>query len=194
MNSACADLAFTGLGYPVMELTAAAVVCIVIGIMLRSQSGMRGHRRRSIALLLALCVCVAVDIACPLPATAASADCSDTGVSLTITQSSNVNDMGPGMAMLPIVGVVTNIGSRSIVVQEVLVRVATVSKAPHAPSGSCKPRDYVVESPRMTVAQTLPPRGSVEFRGARIGFSDRIANQDACKGAIVHLAYDLNGT
>jgi hypothetical protein len=192
MNAACTKLAYTGLGYPAIPIAIAAVACLVLGIILLSASGERGHRRLPLALMLALAVCAAVCIAQPLPATAASAGCSSPP--LVVTQSSNLTDLGPGMAGLPIVGIVTNSGSGSTFVKEVVVRIAFVSKAPHAPAGACKPTDYVLENPRMAVAAILLPGAAVEFRGASVGFSNGATNQDACKRAIVHLAYDVHGS
>ena len=192
MNAACTKLAFTGLEYPAIPIAIAVVACLVLGIILLSASkGRRGHGRLLIALMLALCVCAAVGIARPLPATAASAGCGTP--TLVVTQSSNVTDMGPGLATIPIAGIVTNGGSQGTFVTEVVVRIAFVSKAPDAPVGVCKPSDYVLESPRMAVAAIVPPDAAVEFHGAGVGFSDRAINQDACKGAIVHLAYDVDG-
>jgi hypothetical protein len=191
MNAACTNLAFTGLGYPVIPIAVAAVACLVLGIIVLSAGGGHGHRRLAIVLMLALCVCAAVGIAGPSPATGASARCGN--LTLVVTQSSNISDMGPGMPTLPIVGIVTNSGSHSIFVKEVVVRIAFVSKAPDGPAGACNPSDYVIESPRMAVAASVAPGASVGFHGARVGFSDRVTNQDACKGAIVHLAYDVDG-
>ena len=43
----------------------------------------------------------------------------------------------------------------------------------------------------MTVDRRLTSGETTSFAGASIGFSNKSVNQDACKEATVHLAYDV---
>lgn len=74
-----------------------------------------------------------------------------------------------------------------------VVRVSSVTKAPHAVAGRCDATDYMVLNPQMPVNETVLPDASLNIGGATIGFDDRATNQDACKGATVHLSYDAYG-
>jgi hypothetical protein len=51
----------------------------------------------------------------------------------------------------------------------------------------------MVLNPQMPVNETVLPDASLNIGGATIGFDDRATNQDACKGATVHLSYDAYG-
>jgi hypothetical protein len=193
----CGGLAFTGLGYSIIAIVVVAVACVAAGILVVGRSKQRGRLGASIALLVVLAVCVVIGMAGASSARAAASDCGTSaptptsGSVLSITQTSTIADLAPGVAAATITGTSTNNGVDSVFLRRVEVRINSVTKAPHAAAGSCDASDYVVLNPQMPVNQSVPPQGSVKFTGATIGFNDRSANQDACKGATVRLTYEL---
>ena len=72
--------------------------------------------------------------------------------------------------------------------------VVLVGEGAGHPGEVCDPSDDVLLNAGMPVGQTLTPEGSTAFRGATIGFSNKSANQDACKvkGATTELVYAAN--
>jgi hypothetical protein len=115
--------------------------------------------------------------------------------SLTITQTSTMTGIAPGVAPRPITGVVVNNGPDDTFVAVVWVRISSVVKASGARAGSCDATDYVLLDPRMRVQKLLAPSGgSAAFGGARIGFTDKSTNQDACQRASVNLLYTVDRT
>ena len=115
--------------------------------------------------------------------------------SLTITQTSTMTGIAPGAAPRPITGLVVNNGPDDTFVAAVWVRISSVVKAPGARTGSCDATDYVLLNTRMRVQKMLAPSGgSATFGGARIGFTNKSTNQDACKGASVTLLYTVDPT
>jgi hypothetical protein len=197
----CTGLAFTGLGYSILAIVFVAVACIAVGIVVVGRSKQRGRLRAPIALLLVLGVCVVIGMAGASSARAAASGCNSSiptpttpptpGSVLSITQTSTIAGLAPGVAAATIAGTSTNNGDDSVFLRRVVVRISSVTKAPHAAAGSCDASDYVVLNPQMPVDQSVPPQGSVQFTGATIGFNDRSTNQDACKGATVRLIYEL---
>jgi hypothetical protein len=64
--------------------------------------------------------------------------------------------------------------------------------APNAP-GACDAGDYTLSNAVMAVNTDLAGGASADFGGATLGFIDKpTENQDGCKGAVVHLAYDAS--
>jgi hypothetical protein len=55
--------------------------------------------------------------------------------------------------------------------------------------GICDASDYILLDPEMPVGLVLAPGVSTHFAGARIGFSDKATNQDACQRAVITLRY-----
>lgn len=191
VSTACTQLPTTGIAFPVVTVAVVAIACFAFGLALLWVSRRRDHRRVSIVLLLVLCICAVVAFAPPPSADAATPGCGDPVPAFTIAQTSVITGLAPGMPAVRIDAVGTNTGDTSIFVEMVEVRVSSVTKAPLAVAGTCDATDYLVENPQMPVNETVLPAGSVEFGGATIGFNDRQTNQDACKGATVHLAYDV---
>jgi hypothetical protein len=195
----CGGLAFTGLGYSIIAIVIVAVACVAAGILVVGRSKQRGRLGVSIAVLVVLAVCVVIGMAGATSARAAASDCGSSsptptptpGSVFSITQTSSIADLAPGVAAATIAGTSTNNGDDSVFLRRVEVRINSVTKAPHAAAGSCDASDYVVLNPQMPVNQSVPPQGSVKFTGATIGFNDRSSNQDACKGATVRLTYEL---
>jgi hypothetical protein len=112
-------------------------------------------------------------------------------MALTVVQTSAITDLAPGVPATLISGMSTNTGPDGVFVEMVVVRVESVTKAPDAAAGSCTAANYVILNPQMPVNKTVPSHGSTQFTGATIGFYNRVTNQDACKGATVHLKYEV---
>ncbi|GAA4710694.1 hypothetical protein GCM10025782_03410 [Pedococcus ginsenosidimutans] len=112
---------------------------------------------------------------------------------LTVTQASAPSGMAPGIDATAITATVTNNADSKAMVSQVVVSIASVTKALDAPAGTCDASDYTLSNPIMTVgAAELAKGGSTTFSGATLGFNNTAANQDGCKGATVHLAYDAS--
>jgi hypothetical protein len=107
---------------------------------------------------------------------------------LTITQTSVISNLAPGVAPQTISGTVTNNASNSAYVNDVTVSIASVSGG----AGSCDATDYDLVSPVMHVGQDVASSGTASFTGATLAFHDKATPQDGCKGATVHLAYASN--
>jgi hypothetical protein len=180
----CTDLAMTGATFPFQLLGAVGVVLVVIGIAV-----VLGRRRsRAVVVLAALLALggLTVSLVSPSESARAAGTCS-----LTITQLSFHSGMAPNIAPDPIDGLVTNNGTDETTIRAIIVRIASVIKAPGpgTPAGTCDARDFLLLDPMMVVGVTLAPGGSVAFSGASIGFRDGPTNQNACKGSTVLLSY-----
>jgi LPXTG-motif cell wall-anchored protein len=188
----CGDLAFTGSGPVVLQLLGAlAVVLIGLVLVLRRRRREGAHRGSSAVLGAALALLIAVGIvAIPVSPDAAQAACPAASVnSLRIVQTSTMSGLAPNRAPAAITGLVTNNGSDDTVIVAIVVSIASVTTAPGAAAGTCDASDFTLLAPRMNLGVTLPPGGSTPFSGASIGFQNGLANQNACKGSTVNLAY-----
>ncbi|WP_411719708.1 LPXTG cell wall anchor domain-containing protein [Mycetocola sp.] len=192
----CTVLATTG-GSISPTLILLAVGLVVLGLLFLLL-GRRRHKAGkggmvAAAVLVGLAFFGVGTVAAP-PAQAASSQCAAdpaTGVSITVEQTSTMVGMAPGIAPAAIEGVVTNTGRAALHIESVTVRIVSVSKAANAVDGSCDSTDYVLPAPDMPVDRSLTGGEATTFGGASIGFGNKSVNQDACKEAIVHLAYDV---
>lgn len=114
-------------------------------------------------------------------------------VALVAVQTSTVSDMGPGVAAQSLNGNFNNANSGPVYVATVTASIASVVKAGGAPAGTCDATDYTLANPTMTVNAQVPAgSGQGAWTGATITFNNKsAANQDACKGATVNLAYAI---
>jgi hypothetical protein len=185
----CGNLPDTG--GPAAWLLLATAACLIIGCLLVSRR--RGHRAQSFAVILVLMMGAGLAGAAPSPSRAATNSCGSYGPGtnhdLKITQTSVITDLGPGREPMLIRGLVTNPSHDSTYVTDVTVSITSVSRTIGAPAGPCVPADYVLTHARMVVEQPLAALAGVTFAGARLGFRSTSNNQDACKGAVVHLHY-----
>jgi hypothetical protein len=108
---------------------------------------------------------------------------------VTVTQTSPLLGLAPGVAPVPITALVTNTSSETVQITAVVVEITSVTLASDAAPGTCGPSDYVVSGARMAVGRTLDAGQSVAVNGASIGFRSTGVNQDACQRAVVQLAY-----
>jgi hypothetical protein len=185
----CSILASTGSGQWIPALALLGAACLILGLALVTRS--HGRLPLAAVLVLALLGCaVGAAFSAAVPAHAASG-CVASDNTVTIIQTSTMAGLVPGLAPVPIHGIVINNSSDSAQVSSVVVSIVGISKASAAPSGTCGAGDYVILAPRMPVDRIVVAHGAVVFAGAAIGFTHTARNQDACQGAVVQLKYDL---
>ena len=125
--------------------------------------------------------------------TGTGAGAAGTNSAITVVQTSTVSAMAPAVAAQPLSGVFNNSNSSSVHVTNVAVSVASVTTAP-LPGGTvvtgCSAADYTITGSPM-VLNVEVPTGNAQgaWSGATIAFNSTAANQDACKGVTVNLAY-----
>jgi hypothetical protein len=111
---------------------------------------------------------------------------------LTANQTTVLTAMYPGDSAQTIAGNFDNPNSGPMHVATVTVSIASVTKAPAAPAGTCDATDFVLTGAAMAVdAEISPGNGVGAFTGAQIKFNNKAVNQDACKGATLNLAYAI---
>lgn len=181
----CEDLARTGTDPVWLVILLLALGLVAFGLALRHRA-----RRRALGVALLLACLVGASTLGAVPSAQAACPTPPRANSLTLVQTSVNTDLSPDEPPSPIAGRVTNTGPDETYVAAVVVSIGVVVKAAGAASGACDASDYVLIDPRMPVAQHLAANGgSAPFTGALIGFLDKPTNQDACKGATVHLIY-----
>ncbi|PJJ62058.1 hypothetical protein [Compostimonas suwonensis] len=209
----CGPLPGTGLDAHPGVLLLVAIACLLVGAMIVLASRARAKRRAqmtagpgsgasspgaAVVLLMILVVGGAVAIGPAPPAQAAgsagsaSSGCVAADDFLTVIQTSTMAGLAPGVAPVPIAGLVVNNSADSTHIVAVEVEISSVAVAPGSPVGSCDASDYVLLDTRMPVDRTLGPGASASFAGASIGFSDSAVDQDACQRATIHLLYTAN--
>jgi LPXTG-motif cell wall-anchored protein len=166
------------------------LVCLVAGAALVVMA----RRRRQAPVMLVAVLLVGAAVWGPGAARpAAAVDCVAADNSLTVTQTSTMEGLAPGMAPVPITGRVVNNGADSTYIDVVTVEITAVTTAPGTPAAACDASDYRLLVTTMAVGRTLgPDGGTAAFSGASIGFVDKPVNQDACQRATVHLRYTAN--
>jgi len=197
----CDLLPETGHGAGVDLILLLAIACLIAGTMLV----LMGRRPRGgptvlLQFLLLGTVTTIMTLAAASPVEATTPGCSSSSPSfssssvgrLTVTQTSTMAAMAPGVAPAHITGRLVNDSEESAHVTAVGVEIASITTTSNS-AGACGAGDYQLIAARMPVGRTLGPGASTAFAGASIGFNDRQdTNQDACKGATVHLHYTAN--
>ncbi len=126
-------------------------------------------------------------------ATAAGAATSGSAIepgSVTLTQTSTIENLAPGVPPVAITGLIINDGTEDVFVTAIDVEIISVIRALDAATGVCGASDYILLDTRMPVGRTVAANGgSTAFSGASIGFNNTSTNQDACQGATVNLLY-----
>ncbi len=113
-------------------------------------------------------------------------DTADTGtnVPVTVLQTSEVTGMGPGVAAQALSGNFTNSNGGPVYVAAVTATVAGTDKA------GCTAADYTIAGTATVAAQVPAGTGVGSWSGLTIQFNNKAnANQDACKNAVVTIAY-----
>lgn len=183
----CSTLALTGLDANLGVLLLVVVALLTAGTLTFVLARSR-RVRGAVSAMVVLLVGAGLALAPAAPAQAATSDCVTGSSTLTITQTSTMADLAPGVAPVAITGLIENHGPDSADVSVVDVAITSVSTAAGA-DGVCDASDYVLLRTRMPVGQTLAPGQRTPFAGAAIGFSDKTTNQDACQRATIHLRY-----
>jgi hypothetical protein len=113
---------------------------------------------------------------------------------LVVNQTTSVTAMYPGDSAQTLSGDFDNPNSGAIYVGTVTAQIASVTKATGAPGGTCDASDFTLGHGSMTVGREVPAgNGKGSWTGATIKFNDKTdTNQDACKGATVHLSYEIS--
>jgi hypothetical protein len=113
--------------------------------------------------------------------------------SVSVNQTTVVAPMHPGDTPQALAGTFDNPAARSVFVISVTATIESVTLAGGA-VGTCDPTDFALVDGPMAVGQAVPPGTSVgSWAGATIQFNNKAdVNQDACKGATVHLAYAVS--
>lgn len=191
----CVPLPNTGLGAYVGPLLVLALVCLVVGVTLV----LMARRGRGAAVAAALLVLLGATGAVALqgvhaPAQAvASSGCSSAGDNrLSVTQTSSMEGLAPGVAPAAITGLLVNHSDESTYVGAVDVAITGVTPRSGSVAGACGTSDYRLIGSRMQVDRRLGPGRSAPFAGASIGFNNMDVNQDACQGASIQLRYTAN--
>jgi hypothetical protein len=111
------------------------------------------------------------------------------GVNLTVNQTATLTDMFPGDTAQGLSGNFDNTTGATVAVTSVTASIASVTLAGNPITG-CSADDYTLAGATMSAVQNVPVGTGVgSWSGATIKFHNTTANQDACKGATVTLAY-----
>ena len=180
----CEDQSLTYTGLPLATLLTIGGACLTAGLLLLILARTRRGRTAAIGVGLLL-LSVGLSASAPGQSSARPAPSS----CITITQTSPLTGLAPGIAPAAITGQITNHWPGSIFVTTVTVSIATVTKAPGSADGSCDASDITLQATDMPVGRTLQAGESADFAGASIAFNDKSINQDACQGASVELHY-----
>lgn len=108
---------------------------------------------------------------------------------VTVNQTGTLTPMFPGDTAQTLSGDFDNAGSGPIHIVSVTASIASVFQAGAVAVG-CSAADYTLAGAAMAAVQDVPTGTSVgTWGGATIKFNNTTANQDACQGATVNLAY-----
>lgn len=112
-------------------------------------------------------------------------------MAITAVQTSTVTAMAPGVAAQTLSGTFLNTNAGPVYVTSVTASISSVVKAEGAPAGTCTAADYTLSGAVMAVNAEALANDTSTWSGATIAFNNTGANQDACKGATVNLAYAI---
>jgi hypothetical protein len=106
---------------------------------------------------------------------------------ITVNQTSTITGLAPGSGPQTLSGDFDNSNSAAVFVTSVSVTVVSTDSA------GCGPTDYTVGGTAVVDAQVPSGVGVGSWSGLTIQFNNKVSvNQDACKGAVVTLAYTSN--
>lgn len=119
-----------------------------------------------------------------------TATAGSTAAPITVVQTSDVSNMGPGVGPITLMGTFTNNNTGPVYVNTVTASISSVTLAQGA-TGTCSAADFDLQNPAMTVGKEVAKgSNSGSWQGATIAFKDNpTVNQDGCKGATVNLSY-----
>jgi hypothetical protein len=114
---------------------------------------------------------------------------SGTTTPLTVNQVTVVTDLHPGDSPQTLSGTFDNTSAGTVHVTSVIATIDSVTGGTTNGAG-CSAADYTLANPTMSAVQEVAVGSSVgHWTGASIQFNNTTANQDDCKGAVVHLHY-----
>jgi hypothetical protein len=107
-----------------------------------------------------------------------------TSSAITVNQTSTVINMGPGVAPQALSGNFNNTNSGPVYVAAVTARVTGTNKT------GCDDTDYTIAGTATVNAEVPAGTGVGSWSGLTIAFNNKTGvNQDACKNAVVTIAY-----
>lgn len=111
-------------------------------------------------------------------------------LALTPVQRTVLTPLLPGGVPQGLAGNFDNDSGSPIVVTDVTVSIDRVTKGIVDPAIGCDSDDFTITDPVMVVGHPVASGlGVDDWAGATLAFDNRLVNQDACKGATVHLSY-----
>lgn len=107
-------------------------------------------------------------------------------VAVTVNQTSTVVGLAPGLAAQPLSGTFINPNSGPVYVAAVTATVSGTDKS------GCTAADYTIAGTATVGAQVASGTSVGSWSGLTIQFKNTGMNQDACKDAVVTIAYTAN--
>jgi hypothetical protein len=158
---------------------------------------MRPHTKKKVGLVTLATVAISSSLAYAYwtgsGSGTGSAATADGTLALKVHQTTPIAGMGPGVPLKILGGNFDNPNSGPVYVRSLTVSIAGVTKAPDAPEGTCDASDYTLDLATRTINAEIPTGVGVgTWSGPTIKFNNKNVNQDACKGAIVNLAYTIS--
>lgn len=119
-----------------------------------------------------------------------------TNVPITLVQTSTaITNMAPGVAAQALSGTFNNTNAGPVFIKTVVATVTGTEKPVGTPNPGCTATDYtiagtsVVQGAVAGVGAQVPVGSAGTWSGLTIAFNSTANNQDACKGAVVTIAY-----
>ncbi len=106
-----------------------------------------------------------------------------TVVAVTVNQTTTVAGLAPGLAAQSLSGNFDNPNAGPVYIAAVTAVVTGTDKA------GCTATDYTIAGTATVGAQVAAGSGVGSWSGLTIQFNNKGTNQDACKGAVVAIAY-----
>ena len=113
-----------------------------------------------------------------------------TTTALTVTQSSPITGLAPGVGPQTLSGTFNNANTGPVYVSTLTVTISSITQAVGA-VGSCTAGDYQITGSPLAIGAEVPV-GSSPWSGPQIAFVNLPTNQDGCKGATVNLSYSVS--
>jgi hypothetical protein len=116
-------------------------------------------------------------------------------VAISLTQTSTVTAMAPGIAAQALSGTFGNTNAGPVFVKTVVATVTGTEKPVGTPNPGCTAADYtiagtsVVQGATAGLGAQVPTGSAGTWSGLTISFNSTASNQDACKGAVVTIGY-----
>lgn len=141
--------------------------------------------RRSRSAAVAVLVLLGSALALGSPSAPAEAATCTPGGSLTLTQTSVMSGLAPGVPAAAITGSLRNNSEDSTWIEAVVVTVASANPGARSARRDLRGARLRPARPADAGRPLLGPGGTTGFAGAPIGFNTTSTNQDACQGATV---------